>query len=62
LQYNCDGSCYKKGNRLFLIFISQPEEWILDEETKTAESNETSSASTSLCHEEHNITSPYALL
>jgi len=45
-----------------LIFISQPEEWILDEETKTAELNETSSASTSLCYEEHNITSPYALL
>jgi len=45
-----------------IFVISQPEQQKLAEETKTAESNETSSASTSLCHEEHNITCPYALL
>ena len=52
----------KKGNRLFLFFISQPKQQKLAEETKTAESNETSAASTSLCHEKHNTFCPYTLL
>jgi hypothetical protein len=46
----------EKGNRVFLFSISQPKQQKLVEETKTAESNETSSASTSLCGEKQNIT------